>query len=167
MRTLDETDLAILDLLLEDARRPYNDIAERVDVSAPTVSDRIDRLQEVGVIDSFTVDIDRTTFTDGIELLIDIALTTGPATNVVEDLSRIDGVEHVFLTTDARLVAVATLQSDRVGRVLTDTLDVDDIESYRIHLLEDRAWRPSISDHDGVEPDSEPEDERATIAETA
>lgn len=144
MRTLDDTDLEILRLLLEDARRPYNDIAQRVDVSAPTVSDRIDRLQELGVIDGFTVDLDRTTFTDGIELLIDIELEATRSDSIVEEFSRAEGVEHVFMTTDSRILAVATLRSDEVGQTLTDALDVEQIESYRVHLIEERAWLPTI-----------------------
>ena len=144
MRTLDDTDLEILGLLLEDARRPYNDIAQRVDVSAPTVSDRIDRLQDLGVIDGFTVDLDRTTFTDGIEMLIDVELEATRSSSIVEEFSQTDGIEHVFMTTDSRILAVATLRSDQVGQTLTDALDVDQIESYRVHLIEERAWSPTI-----------------------
>lgn len=162
MRTLDETDLEILRLLLEDARRPYNDIAERVDVSAPTVSDRIDRLRELGVIEGFTVELDRTTFTDGIELLIDVELSATLDRSVVEDLSAVDGVEHVFMTTDSRILAVATLPSDRVGEVLTEAVDVDLIDSYRIHLVEDHAWAPTIGDDD-----EELEEDRVTLVESA
>lgn len=144
MRTLDETDLRILRLLLEDARRPYNDIADRVDVSAPTVSDRIDRLEELGVIEGFTVEVDHATFTDGIDVLIDIELRTTTDRSIAEAFSDVTGVEHVFVTADARLVAVATLRSDRIGRVLSDALDEDAIESYRVHLLEERSWTPTI-----------------------
>lgn len=146
MRTLDETDLEILRLLLEDARRPYNDIADRVDVSAPTVSDRIDRLQEFGVIEGFTVQVDRTTFTDGIELLIDVELSATLDHSIVDEFASVDGVEHVFMTTDSRILAVATIRSDQVGTTLTEALDVDLIDSYRVHLVEERAWRPTISD---------------------
>jgi len=65
MRTLDETDREIIRLLLADARRPYSDIAERVDLSAPAVSDRVDRLREVGVIQGFTLRIDGDALSDG------------------------------------------------------------------------------------------------------
>ena len=146
MRTLDETDLQILQLLLEDARRPYNDIAERVDVSAPTVSDRIDRLRELGVIEGFTVQVDRTTFSDGIELLIDIELRASQVNDVVEEFATVDGVEHVFKTTDSRILAVATLRSDQVGSAIADAIDVDLIDSYRVHLIEERAWLPTVED---------------------
>ena len=47
MRGLDETDEEILDILLDDGRKPYSEIAEAVGLSAPAVSDRIDRLREI------------------------------------------------------------------------------------------------------------------------
>lgn len=58
-RNLDEIDLEIVRLLADDARRPFNDIADRVGLSPPAVSDRVDRLREQGVIQRFTIDIDR------------------------------------------------------------------------------------------------------------
>ncbi|MFW6449287.1 MAG: Lrp/AsnC family transcriptional regulator, partial [Halobacteriota archaeon] len=56
MSDLDDLDLEILELLIDDARRPYSDIADAVDVSGPTVSDLVDRLVDRGVIRRFTVD---------------------------------------------------------------------------------------------------------------
>ena len=144
MRTLDETDLDILRLLVEDARRPYSDIAERVDVSAPTVSDRIDRLAELGVINGFTVDLDRTTFTDGIDVLIDVELQATMDDRLVDRVAAIDAVEHVFTTADARLLAVATVSVDRIRDVLAEGVDLELVESYRVHLLEERRWQPTI-----------------------
>ncbi|AGB16035.1 hypothetical protein Halru_1423 [Halovivax ruber XH-70] len=146
MRTLDETDLQIVALLLEDARRPYNDIADRVDVSAPTVSDRIDRLQQLGVIQGFTVDIDRSSFVDGIELLIDVQLCAVQNGCVTADLASVDGIEHVFMTSDARLLAIGTLASEQVGPCLLSALEADQIESYRVHLVQERDWNPSLTE---------------------
>ena len=57
MRDLDETGLEILQLLMSNARRPYSDIADTVDLSAPAVSDRVARLQEMGIINRFTLDV--------------------------------------------------------------------------------------------------------------
>lgn len=146
MRTLDETDLEIIRLLLEDARRPYNDIADRVDVSAPTVSDRIDRLEHLGVIQGFTVDLDRSSFADGIELLIDVSLCAAQNGTVTADLAAVGGIEHVYMTSDARLLAVGTMGSERVGPCLLSALEADQIESYRVHLIQDRAWEPSLAE---------------------
>lgn len=144
MRTIDEIDLEILRLLLEDARRPYSEIADHVDVSAPTVSDRIDRLRELGVVERFTLDVDRTTLSDGVEVLVDVELAPNTDDRIADRFGSIDQVEHVFLTADARLLAIATVPPDRVRSMLRETVDAGVVDSYRVHLLEDRTWSPSI-----------------------
>jgi len=47
---MDVIDLQILQLLDADARRPYAEIARELDVSQPTIADRIRRLQSGGVV---------------------------------------------------------------------------------------------------------------------
>jgi len=55
---LDETDLEIIELLRQDARRTLADVAERVSLSAPAVKRRVDRLERECVIKGYTVVVD-------------------------------------------------------------------------------------------------------------
>jgi DNA-binding Lrp family transcriptional regulator len=59
MDRLDETDERILAELANDARATYADIGERVNLSAPAVKRRVDRLLDNGVIRGFTTVVDR------------------------------------------------------------------------------------------------------------
>ena len=54
---LDATDALILDALIMDARISIAEIARRVGLSAPSVSERIARLEEAGVIEGYTLAI--------------------------------------------------------------------------------------------------------------
>jgi DNA-binding Lrp family transcriptional regulator len=56
---LDETDERILAELAQDARATYAEIGQRVNLSAPAVKRRVDRMLESGVIRGFTTVIDR------------------------------------------------------------------------------------------------------------
>ncbi|MFD2261362.1 Lrp/AsnC family transcriptional regulator [Lacibacterium aquatile] len=56
--SLDEIDARLLAALEQDARQPISELARLVGLSAPSVSERIRKLQESGIIRSFTVDID-------------------------------------------------------------------------------------------------------------
>jgi len=56
---LDDKDKRILEMLIEDSRRPYREIAEAVDLSESTVRKRVLRLQEDGVIERFTIRVCR------------------------------------------------------------------------------------------------------------
>ncbi len=61
MKNLDIKDKRILEMLLEDSRRPYKDISEDpiVDLSESTVRKRVIKLQTEGVIEKFTIKICR------------------------------------------------------------------------------------------------------------
>ncbi len=54
---LDDTDQAILEILLKDARASLKDLAGQVGLSSPSVAERLRRLEERGVIRAFTIDI--------------------------------------------------------------------------------------------------------------
>lgn len=58
MKMLDDLDRAVLAILVDDARISLKDLAGRVGLSAPSVSERIRRLEERGVIRRFTIDVD-------------------------------------------------------------------------------------------------------------
>lgn len=55
---IDELDRNIIDILARDARISLKELAQRVNLSSPSVSERLRRLEERGVIRAFTVDID-------------------------------------------------------------------------------------------------------------
>jgi len=54
---LDATDVRILDALVNDARISTADLARSVGLSPPSVSERIKRLEEAGVIEGYTLTI--------------------------------------------------------------------------------------------------------------
>lgn len=55
---LDEVNRRILAILMDDARISASALARRVGMSAPAVRERINRLEEAGVIRGYRVDID-------------------------------------------------------------------------------------------------------------
>ncbi|MCG7504223.1 Lrp/AsnC family transcriptional regulator [Mesorhizobium retamae] len=55
---LDELDRRIVEILVDDARISLKELAARVNLSSPSTSERLRRLEERGVIRAFTVDVD-------------------------------------------------------------------------------------------------------------
>lgn len=55
---LNNMDQRILEILQGDARISLKDLAAQVGLSSPSVSERLQRLEERGVIRAFTIDID-------------------------------------------------------------------------------------------------------------
>lgn len=55
MKNMDEKDKRILEMLIEDSRRHYREIAEEISLSESTVRKRVIKLQEEGVIENIFI----------------------------------------------------------------------------------------------------------------
>lgn len=69
---MDDTDKVIIALLRENARRSYQDIGQRVHLSAPAVKRRVDRLEQNGVILGYTTVVDPPVFGWHAEAFVDL-----------------------------------------------------------------------------------------------
>jgi len=146
MRDLDETDLEILQLLMSNARRPYSDIADAVGLSAPAVSDRVARLQEMGIINRFTLDVDHSHLRKGIPVLLTLDISSdGPDVASLKDVLLNEGaVEHVFTTAEADLVVYARVPDNDVSSWLDDTLEDGAVADFGVTLLAGADWSPDL-----------------------
>lgn len=146
MRELDETDLEILQLLLSNARRPYSDIADAVGLSAPAVSDRVARLQEMGIVRRFTLDVDRSQLRKGVPVLVSLDLAGGAdeAESATQTLLKADSVEHVFRTAAGDVVLYARVPDTDVAGWLATRLDEDLVDAFEVTLLSGAEWSPDL-----------------------
>ncbi|GAA0533069.1 AsnC family transcriptional regulator [Saccharopolyspora subtropica] len=95
--TLDATDREILELLREDARRTLSDIATRVTLSTAAVKRRIDRMQELGVILGYTVQVDHAKLGWGVEAFIELRfLGTSGVDEIIQTTTRMPEAQAVF-----------------------------------------------------------------------
>jgi Lrp/AsnC family leucine-responsive transcriptional regulator len=145
MRDLDETDLEILELLLSDARRPWSDIAEIVDLSPPAVSERVARLQELGIIRRFTLDVDRSQLSEGVPVLLTLTVKLDRFEAVREALLEAEAVEYVFTSAENELLCYARIGDGDVPAWLAGALDTTSVDDYEVMLLTGVEWTPSIN----------------------
>ena len=144
MRDLDDTDRELISRLLEDGRASYKELAETVGLSPPAVSDRIERLHEVGVIERFTVNVDHSLLRDGIRIVATLDVVPGETTTARRSLADVAGVEHVFVTADSRLFIVATVPNGDVESALEPAFDTGVIESVDVTPLAATDWHPTL-----------------------
>lgn len=147
MASLDETDIKILQLLSHDARRSYTDIAEEVDLSDPAVADRIERLQDAGVINRFTVDIDRTQLGAGAQVFVQVD-PRGSFDRLRSRLDESDAVEHVMVTAGGELWFNARVDVHNVHPWLRGLLEPADDAEYTVTLIDEIEWQPSLDGTD-------------------
>jgi Lrp/AsnC family leucine-responsive transcriptional regulator len=111
---IDRIDSAILAILRDDARIPYQTLGERVHLSANAAADRVRRLVRTGVIRRFTVDVDQRLLGHDLEAVIDVragdverfrrgALTCPEVTWLAHVTGRTDFQVHVHVAGTAGL----------------------------------------------------------------
>lgn len=144
MHKLDETDLKILSMLAENARKPFSEIGEEVGLSGPAISDRVTRLQEVGIINHFTIDVDRSQLRAGIPVLLQVEVPS-ESHEIVRNLLRdSDGVEHVFVTSEGDIWFYARVEAQNVRVWVESLFDEIEISDYTVTLIDEVEWTPSI-----------------------
>ena len=81
---LDVTNLRILGLLMDDPRLPMSELARRVGMSSPAVTERVQRMQDAGVIRGARLDVDQTALGLGITAFVRVRPMPGQLQNVAE-----------------------------------------------------------------------------------
>lgn len=148
MRELDETDMEILSILNNNARQPYSKIGEQVGLSGPAVSDRINRLREADIINSFTININRSKLRGGTAVLIDLELPINALESARTQVEADEAVEHIFVTAEGNIRFYARIGTNGVRRWMENLLNGNSIEHYTVTLVEDAIWAPAV---DGME----------------
>ena len=120
---MDDLDKQILVLLVEDARRTYDDIGRRVNLSAPSVKRRVDRLRENGALVGFTAVVDHGALGCNTEALVELFFKPGTQLDEVARILREhpEVAEAWSVTGDADAIArVRTEDNATLERLIMD-----------------------------------------------
>ncbi|RZK18234.1 MAG: AsnC family transcriptional regulator [Hymenobacter sp.] len=149
---LDDTDRRILNLLVQDAKLPYSEIARQLHVSGGTIHVRMTRLEELGIVRGATLDLDLQKVGYGIQAFLGIFLLKSSfCDSVIAQLRNVPEVVSLHFTTGsynlfARLACRDTLHlrnvlHDRVQQIegveRTETLiSLEEVFSRSVQLEE-------------------------------
>lgn len=87
---LDEIDNQILELLIENTRMPYTEIAKKLIISAGTVHVRVRKMEEAGIITGSTLNIDYSKMGFSFTAYVGIYLSKTKLTqHVIDELRKI------------------------------------------------------------------------------
>jgi len=143
VRDLDAVDDALIRQLVEDGRRPNNDLAARVGVAASTALTRVKALLDRGVIRGVHADVDPTSVGAPVQAILALRLRAHDAANVrgfvtrVSSLPEVIQVFHVSGLEDL-LVHVAVESTQRLRDFAFDSLTSDPVVAHaQTHLVFD------------------------------
>lgn len=124
---VDEIDERIIEMLIEDGRRPYTEIAKRLNLSESTVRKRVQALVEEGVIRRFTIEVEPSRL--GLRTVAIIGVDVDPPRllEVAQRLSQLREARWVATSTGDHMImmevwisdgrALTRLISERIGRI--------------------------------------------------
>jgi DNA-binding Lrp family transcriptional regulator len=133
---MDELDQEIVSILRRDARTPYTEIADRIGISEGTVRNRVDRLQEEGVIERFTVATRTGNVKAMIEVEVDVDVDTAAVSESIAEWGEVDFVWQVSGEEDI-VVVVDAADTESVNDLITRARGMDDVMSTKTRLILD------------------------------
>lgn len=104
---LDTLNNQILDLLRDNARATFSEIGEKVGLSRVAVKNRMEILEQNGIIRGYTAVIDKTKVPLGVQFVLDVEAVPELYQDVVDVLGTDKFLRQVYSTTgDCRLHAI-------------------------------------------------------------
>ena len=118
------TEQRILSVLEEDAQASYAEIAERADVSKPTVRKYIQKLEDEGVIVGYSADVDPKKLSGQSIAIVGVDVESEQYVEVTRALKKLDSIESLYTSSgDHTLMAeVRAPDGDSLGEIINDEI---------------------------------------------
>jgi Lrp/AsnC family transcriptional regulator for asnA, asnC and gidA len=131
----------ILSILEEDAQASHAEIAERVDVSKPTVRKYIRELESEGVIVGYSAEVDPKKLSSQSIAIVGIEVASEKYVEGTRKLKALDEIETLYTSSgDHMLMAeVRAADGDELGSVINDEiLEIDGVTAAHPSFLQER-----------------------------
>lgn len=131
----------ILSVLEEDAQASYAEIADRADVSKPTVRKYIEELEQDGVIVGYSADIDPKKLSGQSIAIVGIEVESDQYVDASRQLKAVDEIEALYTSSgDHTLMAeVRATDGDEMGDVINEKiLSVGGVTAAHPSFLQER-----------------------------
>jgi len=134
---IDETDRKIIQVLQEDGRASLRKISEIVGVALGTVSNRVNRLEDTGIITGYSVRLDPEKIGWKLNVVIGLRIQKGRLIEIQEKISgdhRVSGVYDVTGDYDSMIIARARDRDD-LDDLIKNVMSIDGIERSLTQLV--------------------------------
>ena len=139
--SVESTEKRILSVLEEDAQASYAEIAERAEVSKPTVRKYIEKLEEEGVIVGYSADVDPKKLSGQSIAIVGVDVESERYVEVTRKLKELEAVESLYTSSgDHTLMAeVRAADGDALGEVINEEIvDLDGVSAAHPSFLQER-----------------------------
>lgn len=144
--TLDDADKAIIDLLLHDSRISLRNIGAQIGLAAPTVRDRILRLEDVGVIEGFSIRLNARSLGFSLEAILRVEPLPGKLRAVEKALQDMPEIVDCSVVTgeDCFVARLLLREVGELDRLLGPLHDMARTKTSIVHRQPVPPRRPPI-----------------------
>ncbi len=139
--SVESTERRILSVLEEDAQASYAEIADRAEVSKPTVRKYIKKLEEEGVIVGYSADIDPKKLSGQSIAMVGIDVASERYVEATRQLSDIDAVESLYTSSGDHMLMAEVRANDgnSLAAVIEDEiLELEGVTAAHPSFLQER-----------------------------
>ena len=128
---LDHIDRKILELLQENAKMPYSQIAGQIGVSEATVHLRIKKLVNAGVIKRFQAIVDPEKVGRKVTAIIAVVATPQKYAQVLQELEKIEDIYEIYDVTGeySTILKVRVRSKEELAQLIDRVGSIDGVES--------------------------------------
>ncbi|MEF3255351.1 MAG: Lrp/AsnC family transcriptional regulator [Deferribacterales bacterium] len=139
MIEIDEIDRKILNMLISNARTSYADMAKEVDLSSPSVIERVKKLENSGIIKNYSANVNYKLL--GYDILAFIGISLDSAKSISEFENTIkevdeDLIECHHVTGDFTMIAkVITKNTDTLSNIIKKIRNIKGVQKTNTILV--------------------------------
>ncbi len=153
---IDNTDLKILEMLVQDAKKPFTEVAHKAHVSQGTVHVRVSKMQDAGVIEKTTLKLNYARLGYDITAFIGIYLEKSALyESVLAKLKLIPEITSIHYTTGnySMFVKIHCRDTNHLKEVLHDKMQqVDGIERTETMISLEESLDRSLLTENNLKP---------------
>lgn len=126
--SVDDADRRILEVLKENARMPFVELARRVGLSEATVRRRMRILVERGIIKRFTIELG---LREGAKAMTLLSVSSSkPTSDVSESLKKLKGVESIYEITGQYdiVIVISAPNIAEINKCVDEIRKIDGVE---------------------------------------
>lgn len=101
---MDKKDEKIIEMLRENARKPFTEIAEELDVSEATVRKRVQNLEENEIIKKYTINVDTEKIGYNTLTLLGLDVEPDKLLEACEKIAEVEEVKKVYTATGDHMI---------------------------------------------------------------
>ncbi|MFE8702438.1 Lrp/AsnC family transcriptional regulator [Cytobacillus sp. FJAT-54145] len=131
---LDQVDIMILEELRKDSRQSMRELSKKVNLSAPSVTERVRRMEDAGIIEGYSIRINHRHLGLVISCILEITVKNGDYKRFQEKIQEFSKVEFCYRITGPACY-IAKLNVSSLEEVETFINELTNVAATVTHVI--------------------------------